>query len=272
MSGNRFFSKTRGTRVMGILNVTPDSFSDGGLYTDVEQALMRAKQMVEDGVDVIDVGAESTRPGATSLDAGVEWARLEPVLRALVTEIPVPLSVDTYRAVTAERAIALGVRIINDISAGADEAMPQLIRDAEVGYVFMHNRRDTEPSLSVQALVAEVEHGLLRFLDRGVEPAQIMVDPGVGFAKTHRQNLACIRSIDLFCELGYPVLLGTSRKRVIGQVLEAPVDERVAGSLATVAYAVGKNVSMVRVHDVRETVKLCRMLEAISREDDNRRA
>lgn len=267
MNMMRFMSELRRARrtlVMGILNITPDSFSDGGEYDSAEAALLKARQMVMDGVDIIDIGAESTRPGADEIDPETEWRRLEPVLRAITAEVVVPISIDTYHVSTAKRAIALGANIINDVSGAVDPAMGALIRDAGVPYVYMHNRRHIEPSLSVDTFVAEMKRGLHRLLDIGVHSSQIIADPGVGFGKTHAQNLACIRSVDRFSQLGYPVLLGTSRKRVIGQVLQKPVDDRLEGSLATVAYASLRNVRIVRVHDVRETVSLCRMLEAIS--------
>ncbi|WAH37354.1 dihydropteroate synthase [Alicyclobacillus dauci] len=250
--------------VMGILNVTPDSFSDGGRYTDVAAAIARAEEMVADGADIIDVGAESTRPGYVPVDPDVEWARLNPVLQHLVAHSPVPISVDTYHAETAARCIDIGVQIINDISACADNRMIAVVRDSDAKYVFMHNRRTTLASLPVEAIVSETALGVDRLLDGGVRPEQIIVDPGVGFAKTQAQNLACIREIDQFGHLGYPVLLGTSRKRVIANVLDVPVDERLEGSLATVAYGALHGVHIVRVHDVKETARLCRMLEAVT--------
>jgi dihydropteroate synthase len=251
------------TRVMGIVNITPDSFSDGGRYEVVEDATRHAFQLVEDGADVLDIGAESTRPGAIALDWETEWARLEPVLRSLVPAVRVPVSVDTYHVETAERAIALGVQMINDISACADPRMATLVRQSEVAYVYMHNRSEMDETLDVTALVRETEAGVQQLLHLGVAPEQIYIDPGVGFAKTRQQDLACIREVDLFCQLGYPVLLGTSRKRVIGSVLNLPVSERLEGNLATVAYALLHGVQVVRVHDVKETVRVCRMLEAI---------
>lgn len=252
------------TCVMGILNITPDSFSDGGRYVTVEQATRRALDMVADGADVIDVGAESTRPGFTPLDWGTEWARLQAILPALV-ETNVPISVDTYHAETAQRALATGVRIVNDISFAADAEMVSVMRShPDALYVLMHNRTHTLPTLSVGEIVEEVRVRIERVLDAGLHPNQLIVDPGVGFAKTQAQNLACIRGVDRFAQLGYPVLLGTSRKRVIGNVLSVPVDERLEGSLATVAFGMSRGVSIVRVHDVRETVRLCRMWEAIA--------
>ncbi|GMA57096.1 dihydropteroate synthase [Alicyclobacillus sacchari] len=251
------------TLVMGILNVTPDSFSDGGRYVDPGAASERAFAMVEEGAGVIDIGAESTRPGFTALDPDTEWQRLKPVLARLCGKLSVPISVDTYHAQTALQAAEMGVEIINDVSAAADPEMARTVRETGLQYVYMHNRTGIEPSLTVDIFLAEIRYGIDRLLQRGVKQSQLIVDPGVGFAKTQAQNLECIREIDKFRGLGYPVLLGTSRKRVIGNVLGLPVNERLEGSLATVAYAVAQGVEMVRVHDVRETVRLCRMMEAI---------
>ncbi|WAH44472.1 dihydropteroate synthase [Alicyclobacillus fastidiosus] len=250
-------------QVMGILNVTPDSFSDGGRYDTVQGAVERAYELIEAGADVLDIGAESTRPGYTPLDDETEWSRLEPVLQALLPDIPVPISIDTYHASTAERAMVLGVQIINDISACGDPRMPQVLRRGTAQYVYMHNRTHVDRTLGSKVFVEETRLGVERLLDAGVESRRIIVDPGIGFAKTQEQNLGCMRDIDLFCDLGYPVLLGTSRKRVIGNALEVPVDERLEGTLATVAYGVLHGVRIVRVHDVKETVRVCRMLEAI---------
>ncbi|UNO49258.1 dihydropteroate synthase [Alicyclobacillus acidoterrestris] len=254
-------------RVMGILNVTPDSFSDGGRYAEPSAAIQRAYEMIEDGVDILDIGAESTRPGYTPLDAETEWARLEPVLRALLPNVSVPVSVDTYHAETAARAIDVGVAIINDISACGDKDMPRVLQGNAAQYVYMHNRPQVDSALSVSDIVAETRAGIERLLDAGLDPSRLIVDPGVGFAKTYTQNLSCIRHIEQFCQLGYPVLLGTSRKRFIGHALGLEVDERLEGSLATVAYGVLHGATIVRVHDVRETVRMCRMLEAIHHVD-----
>jgi dihydropteroate synthase len=251
------------TEIMGILNVTPDSFSDGGTYQILERAVAHASEMIEDGAAILDVGGESTRPGFTPIGPEEEWSRLAPVLKELAGISTVPISIDTYRAVTAARAIEAGASIINDISGAKDPDMVRVVRESGVKYVFMHNRTNIAPSLPIAGIVEEVRQGVARILDAGIHPRQLIVDPGVGFAKTQAQNMACIRHIDHFRKLGYPVLLGTSRKRVIGNVLNLPVEARLEGSLATVAYALLQGVDFVRVHDVRETARMCRMLEAI---------
>lgn len=251
------------TRVMGILNVTPDSFSDGGQFQEVNHAIARAEEMVAEGAEILDVGAESTRPGYVPVDAETEWKRLAPVLAELPRSTRVSISVDTQRASTAARAIEAGASIINDISFAGDPDMWRVIRESGVQYVLMHNRPSIDASLTVADIIGEIERGIERLLEAGVEWSQMIVDPGVGFAKTHEQNLACIRHIDRFRQLGYPVLLGTSRKRVVGNVLNLPVDERLEGTLATVAYAAAHHVDVVRVHDVLESCRVCRMTEAI---------
>lgn len=250
---------------MGIVNVTPDSFSDGGRYMGLRSALAHAHQLVSDGADVLDFGAESTRPGGTPIPWEIEWARLEPVLREWVPKSPIPSSVDTYHPETAERAVALGVDIINDVSACADAGMLECLKSTDVAYVFMHNQPTVHPELAVSDFVADMERKIEELRQAGIGADRIWIDPGVGFAKTPTQNLRCISELDKFVEMGYPVLLGTSRKRVIGQVLDLPVGERLEGTLATVAYGTLKGARMVRVHDVKETVRLCRMLEAIQR-------
>lgn len=249
--------------VMGIVNVTPDSFSDGGQYFLPKRAIQRAFQMIDEGADVVDIGAESTRPGFTPLTWEEEWRRLEPVLDELAPNTTIPISVDTYHPEVAERAVASGVSMVNDISMCAHPNMIDCLKNRQVSYVLMHHRDIVNRDSSVSEFVQELAGVLDHLLDAGVEPEQIWVDPGVGFGKSQSQNLACIRNLEEFTALGYPVLLGTSRKRVIGNVLNLPVDQRLEGSLATAAYGVLKGASMLRVHDVKETVRMRRMLEAV---------
>ncbi|MBX5437024.1 MAG: dihydropteroate synthase [Alicyclobacillaceae bacterium] len=252
------------TLVMGIVNVTPDSFSDGGRFLLPEDALRHAWQLVEDGADIIDLGAESTRPGATPLPAEEEWRRLCPVLEVLGRECPVPVSVDTYKADIAERALALGARMINDVWGGlADPRMLSVVARAGCEYVWMHNRPEPAATDAFAVLVAETQAGINRCLEAGIQPDKLWIDPGIGFGKTYEQNLVVLKRLSEYTQLGYPVLLGTSRKSVIGRTLGVGVDGRLAGSLATVAWGVQAGVRAVRVHDVRDTVMTCRMVEAI---------
>ncbi|WP_303802726.1 dihydropteroate synthase [Alicyclobacillus macrosporangiidus] len=252
------------TLVMGIVNVTPDSFSDGGRFYDPKDAIEHAYRLVEEGADVIDVGAESTRPGCTPVPEDEEWRRLEPVLRELCAHAPVPISVDTFKAATAARALELGADIINDVWGGlADPRMLQVVADAGCVYIWMHNRREPAPERAFDVLVEETRAGVARCLEAGIAEDKLWIDPGIGFAKTYDQNLQILRRLSEYCALGWPVLLGTSRKGVIGRTLGTSPADRLEGSLATVAWGVAAGVRMVRVHDVLATVRTCRMVEAI---------
>lgn len=252
------------TLVMGIVNVTPDSFSDGGRYFQPEKALDHARRLVAEGADVIDVGAESTRPTAEKLTPDEEIERLSPVLRELREVVSVPISIDTYHAKTAAYALEHGADMINDVWGGlADPDILRVAADAGCDYIYMHNR--TEPALGngVSYVLAETKQGIERCLEAGIKREHLWVDPGIGFGKTYEQNLQVLRDLRTYCSLGYPVLLGTSRKSFIGKTLDTTVDERLEGSLATVAAGVLKGVRAVRVHDVKATVRTCRMIEAI---------
>lgn len=252
------------TLIMGIVNVTPDSFSDGGKYAIPDAAVTHACELVKQGADVLDIGGESTRPSHEPVSFEEEWRRLEPVLKALSGQVSVPLSVDTYKAKTAANAIEHGVTVINDIWGGlADPDMLKVVADAKCTYVWMHNRSTPAEGSAFATLVDETRDGIERCLEAGIAPARLWIDPGVGFGKTHQQNLTVLRRIEEYCGLGYPVLLGTSRKSVIGNTLNVPPDDRLEGSLATVALGVAGGVRCVRVHDVRATVHTCRMVEAI---------
>ncbi|GGJ09055.1 hypothetical protein GCM10010885_17700 [Alicyclobacillus cellulosilyticus] len=257
-------ARPRRTLVMGIVNVTPDSFSDGGKYERPEDAIRHAYELIEQGADILDIGAESTRPGHTPVPAEEEWARLAPVLRELCRNSPVPISVDTYKAVTAARALELGVAMINDVWGGlADPMMLSIVAEAGCHYLWMHNRREVIARETFTTVMAETQAGIARCLQAGIAPERLWIDPGIGFGKTMPGNLVLLRRLREYCALGYPVVLGVSRKRVIGYVLNLPVHEREEGSLAAAAWGVEAGVAAVRVHDVRATVRVCRMVEAI---------
>ncbi len=260
---DKHFQPGQTTRVMGIVNVTPDSFSDGGLAYQVSDAVARAVRLMEDGADIIDVGGESTRPGATEVTAEEEWARLRPVLHELCQVLHLPVSVDTYRAQTAARALELGAIVINDVWGGlADPDMFRVVAEASCTYVWMHNRH--EPAADVfAALLEETYRGVELALAAGVRADRLWIDPGIGFGKTLQDNLVVLRRLSEYCALPYPVLLGTSRKRVIGETLGVEVGDRLEGSLTTVALGVWAGVQAVRVHDVKQSVRTCRMAEAI---------
>lgn len=252
------------TLVMGILNVTPDSFSDGGKYNDVDRALIHAKRMVEDGADIIDVGGESTRPGHQPVSAEEELERTIPIIEALVREIDCPISIDTYKAEVAEAAIQAGATIVNDIwGAKKDPRIAKVAAKFDVPIVLMHNRSNT----NYQHLMKDIKADLLASVDiafrQGVAKEKIILDPGICFAKNFEQNLAVMRNLEQIVALGYPVLLGTSRKSMIGNVLDLPVDQRVEGTAATVALGIVKGCQIIRVHDVKEMVRVSRMMEAM---------
>ncbi|MGZ0051261.1 dihydropteroate synthase [Brevibacillus gelatini] len=252
------------TLVMGILNVTPDSFSDGGRFVDLDHAVAQARAMVEAGADIIDVGGESTRPGAEPVGEAEELDRVLPVIRRLSAELSVPLSIDTYKAAVAERALDAGAHIINDVwGAKRDPRMAEVAAQRGVPIILMHNRTDTDYRDFYSDFVRDLRESVQIALQAGVREEQIILDPGIGFVKTVEQNLETMRRLDDLVALGYPVLLATSRKRMIGHVLDLPVDERVEGTAATVALGVAKGCHMVRVHDVKEMKRVAKMMDAM---------
>lgn len=260
------------TLIMGVLNVTPDSFSDGGRYNRLEDAGQAARDMVRAGADVIDVGGESTRPGAAPVSLQEEADRTIPLIRSLADEISVPISIDTCKSETARQALDAGASMLNDISGlRFDPEMVGLIAERGVPVILMHMQgtpRDMQENPAYDDVVGDI----IRFLRErtavaareGIDPGQIMVDPGIGFGKTCRHNLEIIRRLDEFSCLDYPLVLGTSRKRFIGAVLDLPVEERLLGTAATVAFAISRGVDMVRVHDVEEIAQVVKMADALS--------
>jgi len=255
------------TLVMGILNITPDSFSDGGRYCDLDSAVSRAKQMVAEGADIIDLGGESTRPGYTPVSEEEEMARVIPVLERLVEEIPVPVSIDTTKAAVARRALEAGAHMINDQWAlRADPAMPGVVAEYGVPLVLMHNQKNTEYRDLTGDLTTYFRESVGIALAAGVKREKIIIDPGIGFGKTAEQNLEVLRRLGELRCLGFPILIGTSRKSTIGKVLGLPVDQRVEGTAATVAVGIANGADIVRVHDVKEMVRVARMADAIVRE------
>lgn len=254
------------TLVMGVLNVTPDSFSDGGRYNDVESALAHARRMEAEGADIIDLGGESTRPGHIPVSVEEELDRVIPVLRALVREIKLPVSVDTTKAQVARRALEEGAHIINDQWAlRADPDMAALAAEYNVPLVLMHNQHGTDYRDLMGDMVQFFRESIDMAIRAGVARENIIIDPGIGFGKTVEQNLEALRRLrELDC-LGLPVLLGTSRKSVIGKTLDLPPDQRVEGTGATVALGIANGVDIVRVHDVKEMVRVVRMTDAVVR-------
>lgn len=253
------------TLVMGILNVTPDSFSDGGKYRGLEQALIHARQMIADGVDIIDVGGESTRPGYVQISDDEEIGRIVPVITALRHQFDVLISIDTYKSQVADAAIAAGAHIINDIwGAKYDPAIADVAAKWNVPIILMHNRNRASYSNFQEDMMHDLAESIQISLKAGVRKKNIWLDPGIGFAKSAAQNLEAMQLIGQIAELGYPVLLGTSRKSFIGKILDAAVEDRLEGSLATVCYGVNQGCHIVRVHDVKETVRVVRMMDALT--------
>ncbi|WP_088008458.1 dihydropteroate synthase [Indiicoccus explosivorum] len=254
------------TRVMGILNVTPDSFSDGGKFNSVERAVLRAHQMVEDGADIIDIGGESTRPGYEAVSVEEEKERVVPVIQELKRQLGIPVSIDTYKAEVAEAALEAGADIINDIwGAKHDRAIADLAARYEVPIILMHNRKKAVYTDFWEEVKQDTEESIQIALKAGVKREQIWLDPGIGFGKTAVHNVEMMQLLGRFTKLGYPVLLGTSRKSFIGKALGgAPANERLEGSLATVCYGVQQGCHIVRVHDVKETVRTIRMMDILT--------
>lgn len=255
------------TLIMGVLNVTPDSFSDGGRFYEIDTAVAHAKEMVELGADIIDIGGESTRPATWAqepLPAEEEKRRILPVLERLVKELDVPISVDTYKSETARAALEAGAHIINDVwGFQRDPGLAEVAAEYDVPVVLMHNQSGTE----YQDLMGDIIRFLRRSIkiaeDAGVSPEKIIIDPGIGFGKTTEQNLVVLRRLKELQSLGKFILLGTSRKSVIGNTLNLPVDQRLEGTAATVAWGIAQGAAIVRVHDVKEMARVARMVDAI---------
>lgn len=262
--GGKRFTFGQHTYVCGILNVTPDSFSDGGKFNSLDRALFHVQKMVEDGADMIDVGGESTRPGHEKISDQEEISRVVPVIEALRRRFDIPLSLDTYKSAVAQEGLRAGAGLLNDIWGLADdEKLGKIVADANVAYCLMHNRRHPKPHLTPRRLVLELEEDIKRACSCGIAPDKIILDPGIGFAKTQEENLMVMANLDRLQQMGYPVLLGASRKSCIDYVLHLPTDQRLEGTLATTAFAVREHLAFVRVHDVKEHVRFIRMMEAI---------
>ena len=262
--GKKEFDTANHTYIMGILNVTPDSFSDGGKWNDVDRALFHVEEMIEDGEDIIDVGGESTRPGYTLLSEQEEAARVVPVIEAVKKRFEVPISLDTYKAPVALAGIEAGADMINDIwGLKYDEELRNVIAGSGVACCLMHNRKEPDYRDYIKDLLADLEETLEIAERAGIEREKICIDPGVGFGKTYEHNLQIINKLEVLHTFGLPVLLGASRKSVIGLTLDLPVEERLEGTLATTVIAVMKGASFIRVHDIKENLRAIRMTESI---------
>ncbi len=257
---------------MGILNITPDSFSDGGNYIETEEAIKRALKIVEEGADIIDIGAESSRPGCAPVSEEEELKRLIPILEALKDKVKLPISIDTYKAKVAEEAIKRGATIINDIYGfKKDPNMSRVVAETGVYCVLMHMRRDPNnmhenPHYNdvVEEVFEELKESIAIAKNAGVKDDKIILDPGIGFAKDFNHNMELLKKLDKFIALGYPLLMGVSRKRFIGAILDAEPNNRLEGSLAVASYIATKVPSILRVHDVKETVKTLKVINSIN--------
>ena len=256
----------RRTYVMGVVNVTPDSFSGDGLGSDIPAIVDRALRLEAEGADFLDIGAESTRPGAAPIGAEEELERLMPALEAIATRVGIPLSVDTYKARVARRAVEAGVAIINDVwGLKADPGLAAVAAETGAPLTIMHNQETTRYRDLLSDIFRSLSRSVTLAREAGVPDGNIILDPGIGFGKTPEHNLEVLRRLPEFKALGYPLLVGASRKSTIGLVLDLPPEQRLEGTAATVALAIGSGVDIVRVHDVKEMVRVCRMSDAIVR-------
>jgi len=262
--GNREFQTAGRTYIMGILNVTPDSFSDGGKWNDRDLALRRVETMIDEGMDILDIGGESTRPGYTQLSEEEEIDRVVPVIEAVKANFDIPISLDTYKGNVAQAGIEAGADFINDIwGLKYDEKIASVIAENNVPCCLMHNRKKENYCNFIQDVIADLSQSIELAEKAGIAKDRIILDPGIGFAKSYEQNLELLRSLELLQPLGYPLLLGCSRKSVIGLTLNLPAEDRVEGTLVTTVMAVMKGCSFVRVHDIKENVRAVKMAEAI---------
>lgn len=266
--GSREFDTANECYIMGILNVTPDSFSDGGKFNNIDSALSHAEAMISEGADIIDVGGESTRPGFVRISDEEEISRIVPVIEALKSRFDVPVSIDTYKYKVASAAAEAGADLINDIYGLKYDngEMADLIAKTGLPCCLMHNRNDMDYDSFMDDLISDMRGSVDIAKKAGITDDSIILDPGVGFAKSLENNLEAIDRLDMLKdELGYPVLLGTSRKSVIGLTLDLPSDQRVEGTLATTVVGVMRGAAFVRVHDVRENFRAVKMTQAIMR-------
>ncbi|MBR4027772.1 MAG: dihydropteroate synthase [Lachnospiraceae bacterium] len=262
--GTREFNTRENTYIMGILNVTPDSFSDGGKYQGVDKALKRAEEMIAEGADILDIGGESTRPGYTKISEEEEMERILPIIEAIKARFDIPISVDTYKSKVADMAIKAGADLVNDIwGLKADPHMAEVIMKHKVACCLMHNRKQLQYENFLEDILFDLKESIQIAKDAGIENNKIILDIGVGFAKTYEQNLLAIKNLEQLHVLGYPVLLGTSRKSVIGLTLNLPSEERIEGTLVTTVLAVQKGCGFVRVHDIKENYRAIQMTKAI---------
>ena len=262
--GNRMFDVEHDCYIMGILNVTPDSFSDGGKWNDLEKARQHTKDMIAEGAAIIDVGGESTRPGHVQITIEEEIQRVVPVIEMIKKEFDIPVSIDSYKSQVVEAALQAGADLVNDIwGLKYDRKVADLIAKYHVPCCLMHNRKEADYRDFMQDVAADLADTIHLAEAAGIADEKIILDPGVGFGKTYENNLEIINCLEELNMFGYPLLLGCSRKSVIGLTLDLPVTERVEGTLVTTMFGVQKGCMFVRVHDVKENVRTIKMCEAI---------
>jgi dihydropteroate synthase len=264
--GNQDFEIGKRTYIMGILNITPDSFSDGGRFNSIQAAINHAKAMVAEGADIIDIGGESTRPGHVQVSIEEEIKRVVPIIEALSKQLKVPISVDTYKGRVAELAVKAGAAMINDVwGFKQDKYIAEVAARYNVPCCLMHNRDNKNYNNLIGDILKDLEESITIALKAGVKRENIIIDPGIGFAKSQEDNLKTMNNLEKLNRLGYPVLLGTSRKSMIGLALDLPVEERLEGTLATTAIGIIKGCEFIRVHDIKENKRVCSMTDAICR-------
>lgn len=262
--GNRMFDLENDCYIMGILNVTPDSFSDGGKWNDIEKAKQHTADMINEGASIIDVGGESTRPGHVQISIQEEIERVVPAIEMIKQNFDIPVSIDSYKSQVVEAALQAGADLVNDIwGLKYDRRVADLIARYQVPCCLMHNREKAEYNDFLVDMCQDMRDSVAIAKEAGISDSQIILDPGVGFGKTYEHNLMAINHLEYLVDLGYPVLLATSRKSVIGLTLDLPADQRVEGTLVTTVLGVQKRASFVRVHDVKENLRAIRMTQAI---------
>lgn len=262
--GNRIFDTDHNTYIMGILNVTPDSFSDGGKWNQKDAALKHTEEMIREGADIIDIGGESTRPGYTLLPDEEEMERVLPMIEMVKANFDIPVSIDTYKSRVAEVAIKAGADLVNDIwGLKYDEKLAEVIAKYDVACCLMHNRKEAVYENFIEDMLNDLRDTVAIAKKAGIADDKIMLDPGVGFGKTYEHNLEAISHLERLHELSYPILLGTSRKSVIGNTLNLPASERVEGTLVTTVFGVQKKAAFIRVHDIKENKRAILMTKAI---------
>lgn len=260
------YELTERTHVMGILNTTPDSFSDGGKYTTIEQAVEQAVKMEKLGADIIDIGGESTRPDHNSVSLQEELNRVIPVINAIKEKVNIPISIDTYKAETARQALEAGAEIINDIwGAKKDPEIAAVAAEYNAPIVLMHNRTNMDYTSLIDDMKKDLYESIDIALKHGVANENIVLDPGIGFAKTVQDNISVMNRLEDFESLGYPLLLGTSRKSFIGEILDIPAEQRDIGTGATTCLGITKGIHIIRVHNVKLHVELVKMMDTMMR-------